>query len=85
MRSKIRYLTPLFAAVGVCASVLVAPVAAAAPECINTGPNTTQCQTNGSSQIVTSPPPINNWGWGPWWGGGGFVIGFGGFGLVNPR
>ncbi len=80
MRTKIRYLTPLFAAVGVCASVLVAPVAAAAPECINTGPNTTQCQTNGSSQIVTSPPPINNWGWGPWWGGGGFVIGFGGWG-----
>ena len=80
MRTKIRYLTTLFAAVGVCASVLVAPVAAAAPECINTGPNTTQCQTNGSSQIVTSPPPINNWGWGPWWGGGGFVIGFGGFG-----
>lgn len=80
MRTKIRYLTPLFAAVGVCASVLVAPVAAAAPECINTGPNTTQCQTNGSSQIVTSPPPINNWGWGPWWGGGGFVIGLGGWG-----
>ncbi len=81
MRSKIRYLTPLFAAAGVCAAVVIAPVVAAAPECINTGPNTTQCQTNGSSQIVTSPPPINKWGgWGPYWGGGGFVIGLGGFG-----
>jgi hypothetical protein len=80
MRSKIRYLTPLFAAAGVYASVLVAPVAAATPDCINTGPNTTQCQTNGSSAIVTSPPPINNWGGWPYWGGGGFVIGLGGWG-----
>ena len=80
MNSRFRYLTPLFAAVGVGAAVLVAPVAAAAPECINTGPNTTQCQTNGSAQIVTSPPLNNNWGgWGPYWGGGGIVIDLGGF------
>ena len=77
MRIKIRYLTMLFAAVGACAAVVVAPVAAAAPECTNTGPNTTLCETNGSAQLVTSPPLVNNWGW-PY--GGGFVIGFGGFG-----
>ena len=78
MRSKIRYLTPLFAAVGVCAAVVIAPLAAATPECTNVGPNTTQCQTNGSAQIVTSPSVNNNWGNFPW--GGGFVIGLGGWG-----
>ena len=38
------------------------------------------CQTNGSAQIVTSPPINNNWygGW-PW--GGGVVIGLGGWGF----
>jgi hypothetical protein len=80
MRINIRCLTMLFAAMGACA-VVVTPVAAATPECINTAPNTTQCQTNGSSQIVTSPAPINNWGgYGPYWGGGGLVIGFGDWG-----
>ena len=79
MQSRIRCLTTLFAAVGVCAAVVMAPVAAATPECTNVGPTTTQCQTNGSSQIVTSPPINNNYGW-PYWGGGGIVIGLGGFG-----
>jgi hypothetical protein len=68
----------LFVSVGVSASILVAPLASAAPECVDTGPTTTQCQTNGSSQIVTSPP-VNNgyWGGWPYWGGG-FVIDLGG-------
>jgi hypothetical protein len=57
----------------------MAPVAAAQPRCTTTAPNTTQCQTNGSAQIVTSPQLQNNWGW-PWWGGGGLVIGIGGWG-----
>ncbi len=78
MRIRIRYLTPFFAAAGVCASIVMAPVAAAAPECTNTGPNTTLCETNGSSQLVTSPPLNNFWGGWPW--GGGFIIGIGGFG-----
>jgi hypothetical protein len=78
MRIQIRYLTPFFGAAGVCAAVAMAPVAMAAPQCTNTGPYTTQCQTNGSSQIVTSPPLMDNWGGWPW--GGGFVIGFGGWG-----
>jgi hypothetical protein len=79
MRSQALYLTTLLAAAGVSAAVAVAPVAVATPQCTNTGPNTTVCQTNGSSQIVTSPPLNNNWygGW-PW--GGGVVIGLGGWG-----
>jgi hypothetical protein len=77
MRIKIRSFAILF--VSVCASVLIAPAAAAAPpECTNVAPNTTQCETNGSSQIVTSPPANNNfWGW-PY--GGGFSISLGGWG-----
>jgi hypothetical protein len=76
MRIQIRYLTPLFAAAGVCAAVAMAPVVTATPQCTNTGPYTTHCQTNGSSQIVTSPPLVENWSW-PWVG----VVGFGGWGL----
>ena len=76
MSSKARSLTMLFAATGVSAAIAVAPVAEAAPQCTNTGPNTTQCETNGSSQIVTSPPPNNNYGY---WGFP--IIGFGGWGF----
>lgn len=76
MRSKNRCAAVLFASAGIIAIGLVAPTAAAAPQCIDVGPNTTQCQTNGSAQIVTSPSVTNNnWGW-PY---GGFVISLGGF------
>ncbi|KUI02423.1 hypothetical protein [Mycobacterium sp. IS-3022] len=55
------------AVVGVC--TLAAPVATAAPECADIAPNTSQCDTNGSSQIVTSPSmqtgPYRGWAWGP--------------------
>ena len=78
MRSIIRYTATFFAALGVYALVIT-PVAAAAPECVNIGPTTTQCQTNGSAQIVTSPQPNNNYGGWPYWGGGGLVIGIGGW------
>ena len=78
MRTKIRALTPLLAAAGVSAAIAMAPVAAAMPRCTTVAPNTTQCQTNGSSQIVTSPQQNNNWGYWPF--GGGFVIGLGGWG-----
>jgi hypothetical protein len=77
MRTRLRSLTTFFAAAGVCAAIAMAPVAAATPKCTTVAPNTTQCETNGSAQIVTSPQLQNNWGW-PW--GGGFVIGFGGWG-----
>ena len=76
----IRCPATLFTAIAACAVIIATPVASAAPECINIGPNTTQCQTNGSSQIVTTPPPISNGGgWGPYWGGG-LIIGLGGLG-----
>ena len=76
MRIRIRYITSLLAAAGVCLSVIAAPVAAAAPECVNTGPNTTLCQSNGSAQLVTSPPANNFY---PYWGFP--IIGFGGIGI----
>jgi hypothetical protein len=78
MRTKIRSFAPLLAAAGVGAAVAFAPIAEATPRCTTTAPNTTQCETNGSAQIVTSPQQNNNWGW-PW-GGGGLVIGIGGWG-----
>ncbi|CDO32075.1 hypothetical protein [Mycolicibacterium porcinum] len=59
-----------------CLAILTAPAGSAAPKCTNTSPNTTQCQTNGSTQIVTSPPALNNYG--PWYGP---VFGFGGIGI----
>jgi hypothetical protein len=79
MQTKIPALT-LFATAGVSAAIAMAPVAAAAPQCTSVGPNTTQCQTNGSSSIVTSPQHSGYYGgFGPY--GGGLVIGFGGIGL----
>jgi hypothetical protein len=77
MRSKIRYTAILSASMGALALVMT-PVAAGAPDCVNIGPTTTQCQTNGSAQIVTSPQPNNNYGGWPYWGGG-LVIGIGGW------
>lgn len=76
MRIKSRFFTVLLASAGACTAIAVAPVAAAAPQCTNTGPNTTQCQTNGSAQIVTSPPVTNNY---PYWGFP--IISFGGWGF----
>ncbi len=78
MRTKIRSLTPLLAAAGACAATALAPVAAAVPQCTTVAPNTTQCQTNGSAQIVTSPQQNNYYGGWPY--GGGLVIGIGGWG-----
>jgi hypothetical protein len=75
---KMRYLSSAIAAAGVAAAVVLAPVASATPQCTSTGPRTTQCSTNGSTSIVTSPPQVNvnpYWGWGIGWGG--LVIGIG--------
>ena len=70
-----RYSVSLLAAIGVCSAFLAVPTASAQPTCVNTAPNTTQCATNGSSSITTSPPAMN---YGPFYGwpyGGGFVLG----------
>ncbi|ALI25169.1 MULTISPECIES: hypothetical protein [Mycolicibacterium] len=56
-------------------AILTAPLGSAAPRCTTTSPHTTQCQTNGSTAIVTSPPALNT---GPWYGP---VFGFGGMGV----
>ncbi|TFV61153.1 hypothetical protein E4P42_03000 [Mycobacterium sp. PS03-16] len=62
------------------ATLAVAPVASALPDCVNTGQRTTQCETGGSTQIVTTPPETNvggPYGWGGWGiGFGGISIGF---------
>lgn len=76
MRIRTRYLPTFLASACAVAAIAVAPAAAAAPRCTNTGPNTTQCETNGSTQIVTSPPPNN---FDPYWGFP--IIGFGGIGI----
>ncbi|MGE2723540.1 hypothetical protein [Mycolicibacterium pulveris] len=76
MRSRIRCAATVFASAGIIASGVVAPTAGAAPQCTDVGPTTTQCQTNGSAQIVTSPSvTADNWRW-PY---GGFILSFGGF------
>jgi hypothetical protein len=80
---KIQYAAVLLTA-GIASAMVAAPIAAAAPNCVNIGPNTTQCQNpGGSTQIVTSPPQSNcgAWGCGVWggyggWGYGGMLIGF---------
>jgi hypothetical protein len=69
--------TTLLVAASASAAVALAPLATAAPECTKTSPNTTQCETNGSAQIVTSPPPNNNYGY---WGYPIIGFGFGGWG-----
>lgn len=74
MTNIVRYLAALLAVP--CLAILTAPAGSAAPECTNTSPNTTQCQTNGSTQIITSPPAMRNYG--PWYGP---MFGFGGIGI----
>ncbi len=54
-----RCLATVFATAGVAGAITLAPVAAAIPECTQTGPTTTLCSTNGSAQLVTSPPVQN--------------------------
>lgn len=77
MKNTTQYTALLVAVIGVSAAVAVAPPAGAVPHCTTTAPNTTQCETNGSTQIVTSPPQ-NNY---PYPYGGFPIIGFGGWGF----
>ena len=59
------------------AALILAVPAWAAPECTDTGPNTTICQTPGHAQITTSPNPALTNPY-PGWGFGGIGIGLGG-------
>jgi hypothetical protein len=78
MRGLKGSLLTAMAVAGLCASVIFAPDVGAAPDCVQVGPNTTQCTTKGSTAITTSPP-LNQWSnygplfYGGW--GGGLVIG----------
>lgn len=59
------------------AAIISAPAGLAAPHCTTTAPNTTQCQTGGSTAIVTSPRATNYGPWyGPMFGFGGVFIGW---------
>jgi hypothetical protein len=49
------------AASGVAVVILVAPTAAAAPQCAKVGSGTTQCERPGHAEIRTIPPPIGPW------------------------
>ncbi|AFM19010.1 hypothetical protein Mycch_4297 [Mycolicibacterium chubuense NBB4] len=52
-----------------------AAVAGATPKCSDVGKTVTYCETNGSTQLTSTPPPFR---WGGWQGGGYYP--FGGFG-----
>lgn len=59
------------------AALMLASPAPAAPQCTDTAPNTTLCQTRGHAQITTSPNPAFTNPY-PGWGFGGLGIGLGG-------
>jgi hypothetical protein len=61
----------------VISALVLAIPAAAAPQCTDTGPSTTICQTPGHAQITTSPNPAFTNPY-PGWGFGGIGIGLGG-------
>jgi hypothetical protein len=61
----------------VVAALMLAVPATATPQCTDTGPNTTICQTPGHAQITTSPNPALTNPY-PGWGFGGIGIGLGG-------
>ena len=70
--TAMRWLATGFGTLAAAIALLVAPAASATPDCTQTGPTTTQCETAGHTQIITSPPAMNN----NWYPYGGFVIGF---------
>jgi hypothetical protein len=84
MAVRLRYLAPLLAA-ATGAAIVVAPIAAALPQCMNTTPTTTQCERNGNVQINSTPNVIVNTGpflEEPWlWG----TIGTGLGGIIQQR
>jgi hypothetical protein len=73
-RPRMRCLTMIFAASAMAGTLASAPIAVASPQCVMINPTTTQCETNGHSQITTSPPAMDNTS--QWWPYSGFAIGF---------
>jgi hypothetical protein len=71
--SVMRCLPIVFAAAAVGGAFAFAPAAGATPECVQINSTTTQCETPGHSQIVTSPPAMNEIP--QWWPYSGIAIG----------
>ena len=67
----------LVALAGFVVALGTAHTASAAPECTDVGETVTFCETNGSTQLITTPPP---WNWGGWQGIGFWPL-VGGYGL----
>ena len=65
VRIKVRYLTTALAVVWAARVSGAGAGAAAAPECVNTGPTRRSARPRAHTQIITSPPAMNN---GPWCG-----------------
>ncbi|MGE0215377.1 hypothetical protein [Mycolicibacterium sp.] len=69
-----------FALFGAAVAMGCAPAAVAAPDCTPIGGSVTYCETKGSTQLITTPPP---WNYGGWQGLFGFSSPFG-FVEVGP-
>jgi hypothetical protein len=92
MRATLRYLTPVVAAAGAAAAVLLSPIASAQPEpplpqCTDTGGaegiggSTTECVSPGNVQINATPPePVYPYPWDDEFYGPALIIGGGGHG-----
>ena len=79
MRIRLKFSTPLLAAIGAAAAIAAAPMAAAdssaaQPTCYQSGPGT-QCQTPGNVQFNDAPPPVQFY---PYGGEAGLLGGGGG-------
>lgn len=66
---------------GAAVAIAAAPIAAAQPSCTQINTTTTQCSTNGSTSISTSPGTIAQPVWpypynDPWWGPASMISGW---------
>ncbi|MGB0970335.1 MAG: hypothetical protein ACPGVG_05160 [Mycobacterium sp.] len=75
MKTPVRHITLVVS--GVVIALGSASPATAAPDCSDVGSTVTFCETKGSTQLITTPPP---WRYGGWQGFG-FGPLIGGFGL----
>lgn len=75
MKTRVPYLSLVISVTAI--AVSIAPAAVAAPDCTDVGSTVTFCQTNGSTQLTTTPPP---WNYGGWQGFGFWPL-VGGYGL----
>lgn len=67
----------LLVTAGAAIAIGLAPSASAGPDCTDVGSTVTFCETNGSTQLIATPPP---WNWGGWQGIGFWPL-VGGYGI----